>query len=78
MTEITSVWSNYGHIFITEGEHHRCLTCGAVYQLVADADDPTYGNFMAINGDEPRRCTHDTNVEHGYDSHTDCNCLLCY
>ena len=77
---ITSVWSAYGHTFIGEDGHESCLTCGAVYELVADdPEDPTHGAYQASNGDEPVQCA-GTSARHGderaEDDHS-CNCLLC-
>lgn len=76
---ITSIWSAYGHTFIGDGEYDSCLTCGAMYELVADPSDPTRGDYRAANGDEPTQCTHDTSMGHGEDAadDSDCNCHLC-
>ena len=76
---ITSVWSAYGHTFITEGEYESCLTCGAQFILRPLAGDPTRGEYVTWNGDEPTACTHYTSMEHGYEASQlhDCNCILC-
>ena len=81
---ITHVWSSFGHRFMSDdGDHESCLTCGAMYQLVRRADDPTGGDYTAANGDDPMFCTGDTSMAHGYpgevdgDPHPDCNCLFC-
>lgn len=84
---VISVWSAYGHRFMSDGDgcgHESCLTCGAMYQLVADADDPTRGKYTTASGDQPMECTRDTAMAHGYpgerhDGNADhnCNCLLC-
>lgn len=68
MTAITSVWSSYGHRFMsTDDERHEsCLTCGAMYELSPLADDPTRGEYHAANGDEPMECSRDTGMAHGY------------
>jgi hypothetical protein len=85
-SQVVSVWSAYGHRFIGTDEptHESCLTCGAMYQLLALADDPTRGEYMAANGDAPMECSGDTSMTHGYpgerhDGNVDhsCNCLLC-
>ena len=67
-TDVVSVWSAYGHRFMsTDSEgHDSCLTCGAMYQLMALADDPSRGEYMAANGDAPMECTGDTSMAHGY------------
>jgi hypothetical protein len=94
MSTITSVWSAYGHRFLPDGgeDTETCLTCGAMYQLVPDPDDPTSGTYQAADGDQPRECSGDTGLVHGYPGerychdcsepgcvHTDheCNCLQC-
>ena len=95
---ITSVWSAFGHRFMAEGDADEygnmmegCLTCGAVYWLVRDADDPARGEYRSATGAGPMRCTGDTGMAHGYpgerychehmhprdDSDHECNCLLC-
>lgn len=88
----TSVWSAYGHRFMSDGNgpdewgywRESCLTCGAVYQLRAVPGDWTRGEYMAANGDEPHECSSRTDLAHGYpgerhDGETDhnCNCLAC-
>lgn len=82
---ITSVWSAYGHTFISEDGAEACLICGAVYQLLADdPSDTTHGRYCAADGANPMPCTGDTSMSHGYpgeriDGNTDhdCNCLRC-
>jgi hypothetical protein len=81
---VVSVWSAYGHHFISEDGGESCLTCGAHYQPMALEDDPTRGEYMAANGDAPMECTGDTSMAHGYpgervdgNADHDCNCLLC-
>lgn len=80
-SQVTSVWSAYGHRFISDGSppFESCLTCGAMYQLLALADDPTRGEYVAMDGSEPRDCTHNTDMTHGYEdaSDPDCNCCAC-
>lgn len=90
--QVISVWSAYGHTFLSsEPPYVACLTCGAMYQLLADADNPSHGAYMAMNGDDPMHCTGDTGMAHGYpgerhcDEHEDpcghvehdCNCCSC-
>jgi hypothetical protein len=84
MSDITSVWSAYGHRFISGNEHESCLTCGAVYELSADEPGSSSGHYHAANGDAPRECSGNTSMAHGspgerVDGHADhdCNCLLC-
>jgi hypothetical protein len=38
VSQVVSVWSTYGHRFMGTDEptHESCLTCGAMYQLLAD------------------------------------------
>jgi hypothetical protein len=74
---ITSVWSAFGHKFITDGEYEVCLTCGAMYILRPLAGDPTCGEYLAADGSEPTTCSHDTSAEHGYEVDTNCNCWQC-
>jgi hypothetical protein len=86
-SRVSSVWSSYGHRFMDDGEGYAsCLTCGAMYQLRALADDPTRGEYVTAMGGEPAECTRDTSMVHGYpgerDYHEgtkdhDCNCLFC-
>jgi hypothetical protein len=87
-SRVSSVWSSYGHRFMSTDvpEHKSCLTCGAMFQFLALADDPTHGQYMAANGDDPRHCTGNTSMNHGYageresypgDESHDCNCLFC-
>lgn len=76
-SQVTSVWSAHGHTFINDGRYESCLTCGATYQLMALADDPSRGEYLTASGDAPMECTHDTSMEHGYEADTKCNCMLC-
>jgi hypothetical protein len=84
-TQITSVWSTYGHRFISDdGEDtESCLTCGAMYRLQACQGDPTRGEYVTVYGEEPMQCTGDTSMVHGYPGEREdgpnynCNCLLC-
>lgn len=79
-----AVRATNAHTFITEDRHESCLTCGAVYELVPDQDDPRTGSYANAAGEEPQRCTGDTSMAHGYPGervgattdHT-CNCLMC-
>ncbi len=85
--QVTSVWSAYGHRFIgTDApEHEACLICGALYQLLAFADDPTRGEYLTAAGEQPADCTRDTSMVHGYPGERDgngtidhtCPCLSC-
>jgi hypothetical protein len=90
MSAITSVWSSYGHTFMSDGEepYESCLTCGAMYQLLPVEGDPTRGEYSANNGDEPKACTYNTSMGHGdpYECGDDpddpnylhdCNCVVC-
>jgi hypothetical protein len=94
VSRVVSVWSEYGHRFMSDGGEgtESCLTCGAMYQLMASAEDPTRGEYMAANGDAPMDCTGNTSLAHGYagERHChehapdycacvehNCNCLLC-
>lgn len=74
--KINSVWSAYGHTFMSSGEVEEyngnvmgyyvdCLTCGAHYVLRATPDGTSDGAYMANNGDDPAQCSHDTSMEHG-------------
>jgi hypothetical protein len=80
-SRVTSVWSAHGHRFMSDGDppYESCLTCGAMYQLLACAEDPTRGVYLAMNGDEPMPCSHDTSMTHGYEDASDpnCNCCAC-
>ena len=89
-SQVVSVWSAYGHRFTgtDSPEHESCLTCGAMYALVALADDPTRGEYVTIGGDEPAECTGDTSMAHGYPGERVCDdgcehcmhqcpCILC-
>lgn len=79
ITRVTSVWSAYGHRFMgDDGEGtESCLTCGAMYQLLALADDPTRGEYLASDGSEPMACTGNTSMDHGYEVDSACNCIAC-
>jgi hypothetical protein len=74
-SRVTSVWSAYGHRFMSTDvpEYESCLTCGAMYQLLALADDPTRGEYMAANGDAPMDCTGNTGMAHGYPGERYCH-----
>ena len=91
---ITSVWSAFGHRFMStdSDEHESCLSCGAMYVLRADDNDPTRGEYTTAGGDQPRECDHDTSKVHGYSGERhcdecsgegcdhcghDCNCVSC-
>lgn len=76
VSQVVSVWSAYGHRFMGTDEptHESCLTCGAMYQLLALADEPTSGEYMTAAGDEPQQCTHDTSMVHGYPGERVCTC----
>jgi hypothetical protein len=86
-SQVTSVWSAHGHRFISNGGENTesCLTCGAVYQLLALAEDPTRGEYLTASGEPPAQCTGDTSMVHGYPGERhgegtvdhDCPCLLC-
>lgn len=77
-SRVSSVWSAYGHRFMSQDDNYEsCLTCGAMYQLLALEDDPTRGEYLAMNGDAPMNCSHDTSMDHGYESDSDCNCCQC-
>jgi hypothetical protein len=85
-SQVVSVWSAYGHRFMSTDspEHESCLTCGAMYQLLALSDDPTRGEYLASNGDAPMECSQDTSMSHGYPGervgdNVDhiCNCVAC-
>ena len=85
-SRVVSVWSAYGHRFMSDGEppYESCLTCGAMYQLLALEDDPTRGEYLSNAGDEPMQCSGDTEMAHGYpgerhDGNADheCNCIRC-
>lgn len=68
VSQVSSVWSAYGHRFMSTDEptHESCLICGAMFQCLALADDPTRGEYMTAAGDEPQQCTGDTSMVHGY------------
>jgi len=84
-SQVSSVWSAHGHRFMgDDGENtESCLTCGAMYQLLALEDDPTRGEYLTISGDAPAQCTGDTSMVHGYPGERedgpnhDCPCILC-
>lgn len=73
-TPITSVWSAYGHRFMSTDseEHESCLTCGAMYELSPFESDPSRGEYHAANGDQPMACTSDTSMVHGYTGERHC------
>ena len=83
-SRVVSVWSVCGHHFIGEdGNYEQCLACGAMYELLAYADDPTRGEYVNARGGEPMECTHDTGMVHGYPGEREdgpnhgCDCFLC-
>jgi hypothetical protein len=86
-SRVSSVWSAYGHRFMSTDapEHEACLTCGAMYALMARADDPTRGEYMTASGEQPAECTGDTSMVHGYPGERhgegtvdhDCPCVSC-
>ena len=63
---ITHVWSSFGHWFMnTDSEDTKsCLTCGGSWTLQRRTDDPTGGDYIANNGDDPTECT---DACHGYE-----------
>ena len=69
----TSVWSAYGHRFMSDGNgadefgywRESCLTCGAMFELRAVPGDWTRGEYVGYMGEEPMACTHDTSMIHG-------------
>ena len=78
MTEtlhITSIWSSFGHTFLSDGGGtESCLTCGALYQLVADTDmGPGSGRYVNAHGEDPAQCTGDTEMAHGYPGERVCS-----
>jgi hypothetical protein len=75
VSRVSSVWSTYGHRFMGTDEptHESCLTCGAMYQLLADADDPSRGEYMTVGGGPPAECTGDTGMAHGYPGERFCH-----
>jgi hypothetical protein len=75
VSRVSSVWSTYGHRFMSTDEptHESCLTCGAMFQLLAVEGDETRGEYMAANGDEPMQCTGDTGMAHGYPDERYCH-----
>jgi hypothetical protein len=93
-SNVTSVWSAYGHRFMSDGGEgtESCLTCGAIYDLMAYADDPSQGIYIGGDGAEPMACTGDTSMVHGDPSEQihglecedgcahcqhQCNCRIC-
>lgn len=97
-SQVVSVWSAHGHHFMSGDvddagtAYESCLKCGALYQLLAYADDLRAGAYLTAAGDPPADCTGDTSMVHGYpgerncescDDHGcahcthDCPCLLC-
>jgi hypothetical protein len=74
LATITHVWSSFGHRFYSgdgwsdhaDGtSYERCMTCGAEYELRRRPGDPTGGEYMAANGDDPVECAGDTAMCHG-------------
>lgn len=75
---MTSVWSSYGHRFITGSEprHDECLVCGAVYEIRATPDGIADSEYVAADGTEPMGCTGVTGLVHGYPGER--YCLACW
>lgn len=90
---ISSVSSAFDHRFMGDDGDEACLTCGARYELVhTSVEYPSTGRYRTSNGDDPMRCTGDTDMVHG-DLHEsgheadcengcshcqhNCNCLVC-
>ncbi len=82
--KINSVWSSYGHTFMSSGEVEEfdgnvkgyyvdCLTCGAHYVLRATPDGTSDGGYFANNGDDPMECSRDTGMAHGYPGERYCH-----
>lgn len=66
-SQVTIVWSAYGHRFMGEDGGEACITCGARYTLIVpDPSDPTYGQYVNGAGEDPQECTHNTTMAHGY------------
>ncbi len=83
-SNVVSVWSAYGHRFIgDEDNYEQCLTCGALYQLLAFEDDPSRGEYLTADGSAPMECSRDTSMVHGYPGEREdgpnhnCNCISC-
>jgi hypothetical protein len=88
---IVSVWSSYGHTFMTEDGYEKCLSCGATYELVFTPSEWNDGRYRGASGAEPTECTgeslihgminesgHDLDCEDGCSlCQHDCNCLFC-
>jgi len=62
---VVSVWSAYGHRFLWEDGRKACFACGAVYDLVADSDDPTRGEYVNRRGDAAMSCADLRDLVHG-------------
>src|SRR5262245_61054358 len=73
-SRVVSVWTAYGHHFMTDGGENTesCLRCGAMYQLLAHADDPSRGAYLTNSGETPAQCTGDTVMVHGYPGERHC------
>jgi hypothetical protein len=71
---VVSVWSAHGHRFMSTDDENteQCITCGAMYQLLADAEDPRTGYYLTSVGDEPAECSGDTAMTHGYPGERHC------
>lgn len=65
---INSVWSSYGHTFMSTDspEHESCLTCGALFDLHATPNGPHDGEYTSADGSEPIQCTRNTAMVHGF------------
>ena len=66
---ITHVGSSFGHWFMnTDSEDtESCFTCGGAWMLQRRADDPTGGDYVDSNGDDPMECSDTTRACHGYE-----------
>jgi hypothetical protein len=71
---VTSVWSAYGHRFMSTGEqaddaglqtYEDCLTCGAQFILRNLGDGQ--GEYITNGGDQPIECSGRTDIVHGYE-----------
>ena len=74
-SQIVTVWSDYGHRFIG-GDDGRatCLTCGGLWQLIPNTDDPTSGLYTSTTGEDPVPCPGtDAGWAHGYPAERHCD-----
>jgi hypothetical protein len=69
MSAMVSVWTSYGHTFVSNGNNSGsddCLTCGAEYYLRELPEDERHTHEYTTNsGEEPKRCTGRTDLVHG-------------